>query len=89
MNSSSSSLLFLLFQILPKVGKFCKNITDRIFYLVFFIIRKIISNITNKTYTFTTTNEGCRIRRGRVSLCKGLMVVGVSKAVGNGSRIEE
>jgi hypothetical protein len=89
MNSSSSSLLFLLFQILPKARIICKNVTSGIFSLIFFTIRKITSKIANKTYTFTTRNEDCRIRRGRVSLCKGLMVGGVSKAVGNGSRIEE
>ena len=89
MNSSSSSLLFLLFQILPKARIIRKNVTSGIFSLIFFTIRKITSKIANKTYTFTTTKDDCRIRRGRVSLCKGLMVGGVSKAMGNGSRIEE
>ena len=89
MNSSSSSLLFLSFQILPKAKTICRNAASRIYFHVFFTIRKIILKITNKTYIFTMTRDDCRTRRGRVSLCKGLMVGGVSKAVGNGSRIEE
>jgi hypothetical protein len=89
MNSSSSSLLFLSFQILPKVKTICRNATYRIFFNVFFTIRKNVLKIANKTFMLATAMDDCRIGRGRVSLCKGLMVGGVSKAVGSGSRIEE
>jgi hypothetical protein len=47
--------------------------------MYFFTVREIVSKITNKAYMFTRTKDDCRIRRGRVSLCKGLMVGGVSK----------
>ena len=60
-----------------------------IVFLMFFIIRKFTLKITNKTYMLATAMDDCRIRRGRVSLCKGLMVGGVSKAMGIGSRIED